>query len=83
MWAAGMPALLNPKNDLAVGEGYVISNANLYFFGWVGAAYVRALLGVIDRIYRYRAVLTHIIHCSTICLFWDEVCHDFLYLFGG
>lgn len=34
MWAAGMPALLNPKNDLAVGEGYVISNANLYFFGW-------------------------------------------------
>lgn len=54
IWAAGMPALLDPNHDLAVGVGYAISNANLYFFGWyvdyVGWKYDSLVSAVISSI---------------------------------
>mmetsp|Transcript_70548 Transcript_70548/g.106726 ORF Transcript_70548/g.106726 Transcript_70548/m.106726 type:complete len:234 (-) Transcript_70548:115-816(-) len=33
-WSAGLPALMDPDNELAVNELGGILNANLYFFGW-------------------------------------------------
>jgi hypothetical protein len=45
MWSAGMPAILDPDNYLAVNPAYGIANANLYFFSWAALISSIMLIG--------------------------------------
>jgi hypothetical protein len=44
-WCAGLPAILDPDNDLAVSPTFAIANANLFFFSYASLIFSLLLLG--------------------------------------